>query len=189
MEQKLFTELRPLYTTSKESPNEIRIRIRMRDLIDSDVLRHAVDSTMERYPYFRVELQKKGEQYIFAENHRPVVITNSLHGVDLNTEDSNYHMIAFCWEDNWIVLDIFHGLTDGTGAYELLRTLLYYYCSELYGVELSDEGIRLVGDEICEEEWVDPVASRSDGSVSTRRPSPPGNSVVNTVSNSRATSA
>ena len=47
MEQKLFTELRPLYTTSKESPNEIRIRIRMRDLIYSDVLRHAVDSTME----------------------------------------------------------------------------------------------------------------------------------------------
>ena len=33
MEQKLFTELRPLYTTSKEIPNEIRIRIRMRDLI------------------------------------------------------------------------------------------------------------------------------------------------------------
>jgi hypothetical protein len=50
MEQKLFTELRPLYMTSKESPNEIRIRIRMRDLIDSDVLRHAVDTTMERYP-------------------------------------------------------------------------------------------------------------------------------------------
>ena len=59
MEQYLFTELRPLYMTSKESPNEIRIRIRMRNLIDSDVLRHAVDSTMERYPYFCVELQKK----------------------------------------------------------------------------------------------------------------------------------
>ena len=64
MEQKLFSELRPLYVTTKESSNVIRIRIRMRDLIDSDVLRHAVDSTMERYPYFCVELQKKGEQYI-----------------------------------------------------------------------------------------------------------------------------
>ena len=62
MEQKLFTELRWLYATSKESPNEIRIRIRMRDLIDSDILRHAVDTTMERYPYFRVELRKKDGQ-------------------------------------------------------------------------------------------------------------------------------
>ena len=152
MEQKLFTELRPLYTTSKESPDEIRIRIRMRDLIYSDVLRHAVDSTMERYPYFCVELLKKGEQYFFAENHRPVVITNSLHGVDLNSEDSNFHMIAFCFLDNWIILDVFHGMTDGTGAYEVLRTLLYYYCSERYQVKLNDEGIRLVGDTISEEQ-------------------------------------
>ena len=162
MEQKLFSELRSLYVTTKERPNEIRIRIRMRDLIAPDALRHAVDTTMERYPYFCVELQKKDGQYIFAENHRPVVITNSLHGVALNSEASNFHMIAFCWEDNWIILDVFHGMTDGTGAYEVVRTLLYYYCSERYNVKLNDEGIRLAGDEISEEEWSDPVVNRTD---------------------------
>ena len=162
MEQKLFTELHPLYVTTKESPNEIRIRIRMRDLIDPEILRRAVDMTMKRYPYFRVELQKKEGRYVFAENHRPVVITDSLHGVDLNSEDSNYHMIAFCRKDNWIVLDVFHGMTDGTGAYEVVRTLLYYYCSERYNVKLKEEGIRLVGEEIPEEEWIDPVANRTD---------------------------
>ena len=162
MEQKLFTELRPLYTTTKESPNEIRIRIRMRDLIDPESLRHAVDMTMKRYPYFCVELQKKEDGYYFVENHRPVVITDSLHGVALNSEESNYHMIAFCRQDNWIILDVFHGMTDGTGAYEVVRTLLYYYCSERYNVTLREEGIRLVGDEIPAEEWIDPVASRTD---------------------------
>ena len=162
MEQKLFTELRSLYVTSKESPNEIRIKIRIRDMIDPEILRQAVDTTMERYPYFCVELQKKGGQYIFAENHRPVVITNSLHGVALNSEASNYHMIAFCWQDNWIILDVFHGMTDGTGAYEVVRTLLYYYCSERYNVNLNEEGIRLVGDEISAEEWDDPVANRTE---------------------------
>ena len=162
MEQRLFTELRPLYVTSKESPHDIRIRIRMRDLIDPDILRRAVDTTMQRYPYFCVELQKKDGQYIFAENPRPVVITHSLHGVALNSEDSNYHMIAFCWQDNWIILDVFHGMTDGTGAYEVVRTLLYYYCSERYDIHLTEEGIRLVGDEISEEEWIDPVADRTD---------------------------
>ena len=83
MEQKLFTELRTLYTTTKETPTEIRIRIRMRDLIDPAILRCAVDMTMRRYPYFCVELQKKEGRYVYVENHRPVVITNSLHGVDL----------------------------------------------------------------------------------------------------------
>ena len=162
MEQKLFTELRPLYVTSRESPNEIRIRIRMRDLIDPTILRHAVDTTMERYPYFLVELRKKDTHYVFVENHRPVVITNSLHGVALNSADSNFHMIAFCWQDNWIILDVFHGMTDGTGAYEVLRTLLFYYCSERYDIQLQAEGIRLVGDDIPAEEWTDPVANRTD---------------------------
>ena len=162
MEQKLFTELRPLYVTSKDSPNEIRIRIRMRDLIDPGILRSAVDTTMGRYPYFCVELQKKDGQYVFSENRRPVVITNSLHGVELNSEASNYHMISFSWQDNWIVLDVFHGMTDGAGAYEVVRTLLYYYCSERYGVRLQAEGIRLLGDDIPEQEWADPVANRTD---------------------------
>ncbi len=162
MEQKLFTELRTLYTTTKEAPAEIRIRIRMRDLIDPEILRRAVDTTMKRYPYFCVELQKKDGSYVYAENHRPVVISNSLHGVELNSEEANYHMIAFCWQDNMIILDVFHGLTDGTGAYEVVRTLLYYYCSERYNVMLKEDGIRLVGDEISTEEWIDPVAGKTD---------------------------
>ena len=172
MEQKLFTEIRPLYVTTKESPNEIRLRIRMRDLIDPEIFRDAVDTTMKRYPYFLVELQRRNGEFYFAENHRPVVITNSLHGVELNSEDSNFHMIAFCWQDNWIILDVFHGMTDGTGAYEVMRTLLYYYCSERYNVELNDEGIRLVGDEISEEEWADPVANRTDLPTPTRNEMP-----------------
>ena len=162
MEQKLFTELRTLYTTTKEAPAEIRIRIRMRDLIDPEILRRAVDTTMERFPYFCVELQKKEGGFVYAENHRPVVISDSLHGAELNSEETNYHMIAFCWQDNMIILDVFHGLTDGTGAYEVVRTLLYYYCSERYNVSLKEDGIRLVGDEISAEEWIDPVVSRTD---------------------------
>ena len=161
MEQKLFTELRPLYITDKKSPNEIRLRIRMRDLIEPTVFQNAVDMTMQRYPYFLVELKKKDGEYILAENHRPVVISDSLHGVELNSAQSNYHMIAFCRQDNWFILDIFHGITDGTGAYELVRTLLYYYCSERYQVTLNGEGIRLVGDEISPEEWNDPVVNRA----------------------------
>lgn len=162
MEQRLFTGIRPLYSSSKENPNEIRIRIRMRDLIDPSALRHAVDTTMQRYPYFCVELQKKDGQYVFVNNTRPVVISSSLHGVDLNAEESNYHMVAFAYQDNWIILDIFHGLTDGTGAYEVIRTLLYYYCSERYGIKLREEGIRLVGDVITSEEWEDPIEIATD---------------------------
>lgn len=162
MEQKLLTELRTLYETSRENPSDIRIMIRMRDLIEPEALRYAVNLTMRRYPYFCVELRNKDGQYIFAENHREVVITNSFLSVELNSESSNFHMIAFAWYDNWIILDVFHAMTDGAGTYEIIRTLLYYYCSERYhpvllNLNLKGEGIRLAGDYISIEEWLDPV--------------------------------
>ncbi len=178
MEQALFTGIRPLYSSSRENPNEIRIRIRMRDLIEPSALRKAVDTTMKRYPYFCVELRKKDGRYVFIDNERPVVISNSLHGTELNAEESNYHMIAFAYQDNWIILDVFHGLTDGTGAYEVIRTLLYYYCSERYGVRLRDEGIRLVGDEIAMEEWEDPIESAGDLPVPARSELPNALSII-----------
>ena len=46
--------------------------------------------------------------------------------------------------------------TDGKGAYELIKTLLYYYITNAYKVELSKENIRLIEDEIKEEEINDP---------------------------------
>ena len=40
---------------------------------------------------------------------------------------------------------------------EVIKTLLYYYISNVYNVELSKENIRLVEDEIKEEEFNDPL--------------------------------
>lgn len=162
MERRLFSELSSFYESDRRNPKVIRIRIRMRDLIDPDALRRAVSTAMQRYPYFCVELQKKDGQYVFQDNHRPVVITHSLHGVELNSEASNYHLISFSWQDNWMLMDVCHAMTDATGANEILRTLLYYYCSEKYGVTLKKDGIRLTGDLIPEEEWVDPVEHAAD---------------------------
>ena len=116
MNRALFSEYRSLYSSDRKHPTVIRIRIRMRDLIDPDCMRHAVDMTMTRYPYLCVEL-KTGEdnRWEYIENKRPVVITNSLSGAELNSEASNYHIISFSWKDNWIVMDVSHAVTDGTG--------------------------------------------------------------------------
>lgn len=163
MNQLLFSEYRSMYSSNREHPTVIRIRIRMRDLIDPDCIRHAVDVTMKRYPYFCVEMKiREGNRLEFIDNHRPVVITNSLSGVELNSDASNYHLISFSWQDNWIIMDVSHAMTDGTGAYEIVRTFLHYYCSKRYHVTISDAGVRLAGDEITAEEWDDPVLKATD---------------------------
>ena len=152
-----------MYSSAREHPTVIRIRIRMRDLVDPDCMRDAVDTTMKRYPYFCVEL-KVGENNLweYADNDRPVVITHSLSGVELNSEASNYHLISFSYQDNWIIMDVSHALTDGTGAYEVVRTFLYYYCSQRYHAAISPDGVRLAGDVIAQEEWDDPMEKATD---------------------------
>ena len=162
MEQKLFTEVIPLYRLHKDNPYAIRIRIRMQDDVDPVVLRRAVDATMERYPYFCVKLQARGDDFIFAENREPVVISDSEQGVTLNSAEANNHLLSFSYHADWLVMDIFHGLTDGTGTYEVIRTLLYYYCCQRYKVTLSTAGIRLAGDKISQEEWDCPVMKAQD---------------------------
>lgn len=153
----LFSEINSLYASSKESPNVIHFIMRMQDTIDGNILRHAVDTTMERYPYFAVKLTKMDDRYVFESNEQPVAVVNTEKDIELNSKESNFHMLAFSWHDDIIVLNICHALTDGTGAYELLRTLLYYYCSEFYNVKLSRDKIRLKGDIIPPQEWDDPT--------------------------------
>ena len=48
--------------------------------------------------------------------------------------------------------------TDGTGAYNVLRTLMYEYCRRRYDASLSKEGIRIVGEAVDESEWTDPAS-------------------------------
>lgn len=91
----LFSEINPLFASSRETPNIICLRVRMRDGIDGGVLRRAVETGMNRYLYFRVELHKHDGQWGFIENRRPVAVLHSAAGAALNSEASNYHLIAF----------------------------------------------------------------------------------------------
>ncbi len=156
--QELFSEYPGIYDSTKEAPNVIRMRMRMADEIEEKALLNAVRLTAERYPYFCVELKhaENGEMS-FLPNTRPISVVHSQIGVELNSPDSNWHMMAFSWDEEWITVDISHAMTDGDGLYHVIRTLLYYYCSEHYRVSLSREGLRLLGDRISEEEWTDPL--------------------------------
>ncbi len=158
----LFSEISPMYISSADAPNVMHIRLRMKDPVDGDVLRRAVDTTMRRYPYFCVKLTKKDRDWLFEKNDRPIVVTHSERGVELNSEASNDHLLTVSWYEDWLFLYMSHALTDGTGFYHFLKTLLYYYCSEFYQVEPNCPDVWLVSDGIDEEEWDDPCISIRD---------------------------
>ena len=138
-----------------------RLIMTLCDDIDRDMLQEAVLATQKRYPYYSVRMRKttddKGwEHYVLDDNPLPWVIMPSRQPALLISPESNHHLLAFCCWDNSIAFDFFHALTDGTGAYNVLRTLLYEYCSRRYDKDLSREGVRVAGDVISPEELTDP---------------------------------
>ena len=176
MKQKLYTAIRTLYASKRGFPNVCVLKVEMKDKVDGEMLNRAAEQTMKRYPYFCVELKKEDGADYFVDNPRPVRVVHGREGVPLNSEESGFHFLEFYWYDNDICLEFSHALTDGAGAYELMRTLLYCYCREYYGEDISPEGIRTLRDEIPLQEWEDaaagfgtePPAGHTDGGGAIR---------------------
>ena len=133
----------------------VRLTVRLTDEIDAGLLRDALDRTQKRYPYFSVKLRAGTHAFYYTQNDRPIALLHTDGRVHLNAEETHHHVWAVSWNDDRIHLDFFHGITDGTGMYRVLATLLFYYCSTRYGVT-DHTGILTLDDPIRPEETFDP---------------------------------
>lgn len=179
--KKLLSERFYLTWAGQQMSWTVRMTLKMRDAVDGDLLRKAVESTRQRYPYYQVKLgirkdAEDTEYFVYEDNSEPWVVSEGEKPVRLIAPESNNHLLAFCYWDKYIAIDFFHCLTDGTGAYNILRTLLYEYSCRRYDAALSRErisihaerihtpegmgmaNIRVAGDIISPKEWEDPAA-------------------------------
>ncbi|MBQ6652120.1 MAG: hypothetical protein IJM81_01815 [Prevotella sp.] len=164
--KKLLSERFYLTWAGEQMSWTCRLTLKMKDAVDGDLLRQAVESTRQRYPYYQVRLGIRKdaagtEYFVYEDNCEPWVVNEGERPVQLIGPESNNHLLAFCFWNDCIALDFFHCLTDGTGAYNIMRTLLFEYCRRRYDATLSREinglHIRVSGDTIGPEEWEDPA--------------------------------
>ncbi|MBR1673866.1 MAG: hypothetical protein IJ703_02785 [Eubacterium sp.] len=136
-------------------PN-VRICVRLDEKVDGDLLSEATQKTAERYPYFCVKLIRGEKEYYLEDNPLPVKTFNQNTSAALQTEETNYHVWAVCYYDDFIYFDVFHGLADGNHMFRMLSTLLYYYMSEKYGDAMAEDILTLEVP-IADEEPTDPI--------------------------------
>ena len=161
--KKLLSERFYLTWAGEEMSWTVRMTLKMRDVVNGNLLRQAVELARQRYPYYQVKLGIRKddagtEYFVYEDNSEPWVVSEGEMPVQLIGPESNHHLLAFCYWDDCIAIDFFHCLTDGTGAYNILRTLLYEYCNRRYDVALSRANVRIAGDTISPAEWEDPAA-------------------------------
>ena len=150
-----------LYGANEDFFSTFRLAIRMKETVDYALLSRSVEQVMVRYPYFSVCPEREGENIVLRYNKRPLPIFPDDRTVTLGSSDSRGHLISFGCKDKTIFIDVSHYLADGMGVDPLLKSLLFLYVSECYGVEgLATDRIRMPDSSVCEGEFAYPFPDR-----------------------------
>ncbi|MCD7867675.1 MAG: DUF6320 domain-containing protein [Clostridiales bacterium] len=101
----------------------------LRENVDGAVLQKALDRTMEKYPLFQA-VMRKGLFWYYLE-HREIQAAAQPESRPpcsaLYIRDKKSLLFQVTWYENRINFEVFHGLTDGTGALYFLRELVKNY--------------------------------------------------------------
>ena len=101
----------------------------LKEKIDESILKTALDQTIQKYPVF-LSVMRKGLFWHYLEKSelRPVVREEYKEPCShLYTRDKKELLFEVTYYKNRINFEVFHALTDGTGATEFLRELVKNY--------------------------------------------------------------
>ncbi len=144
-------------TSNEKITRVFRFYCVLKETISGVVLQEALNQTLETYPVF-LSVMRKGVfwHYLEKSSLRPIVREEDKDPCSsLYIHDKKALLFEVTYYGKRINFEVFHALTDGTGATEFLRELVknYLYLSHknegLENVSLIDENIT-IQDQECD---------------------------------------
>ncbi len=128
-------------TANEKDTKVFRFVCEMRDEVDQELLQDALDRTMPLFPFYRCVLRRGVFWYYFEHSEQnPLVREESKLPCSMLYHPNRRNLLfELTYYKKRINLEVFHSLTDGTGALSFLKTLLYYYITAKYGQELPGQ--------------------------------------------------
>ncbi len=117
------------YVACNEWNSVYRIETGLKFPVDPDALDYAVDMLRRDYPYFFKTLAKTKTKYVLRECDPAMntVYSNCTEICKPFDLKSGKPLIRFLYKGNKLILEMFHSITDGHGAMELMKALLSRY--------------------------------------------------------------
>lgn len=121
-------------TSNERDTKVFRFVCELKDAINEDMLQKALEKTILLFPLYRTVLRRGVFWYYFesTELMPKVVEEHKLPCSMLYHPNRKNLLFEVTYYKNRINLEVFHSLTDGTGALGFLKTLLYYYITDFY---------------------------------------------------------
>ena len=88
-----------LNLSDPEHHNSMGAVLSLRDPVDGEMLRCAVEEMRARFPYFYVKPAYRGDGLITVPNDLPMTVRNTWEPIRFHSEASNYHLGAWKCQD------------------------------------------------------------------------------------------
>ena len=124
-------------TSSKKDPKVFRFTCTLNEVIDKNVLQDSVNEALDFFPNFR-SILKQGFFWHYLETTliNPVVKEEKKDICSpIYSKKKNKLLFRVSYYKNRINLEVYHALTDGTGALEFLKTIIYIYLSKKHNIK------------------------------------------------------
>lgn len=140
MWSKLDTVAKAFPSTIKKSDTRVfRFSCQLKEEVDPVLLQTSLDRTIEDFPNFLC-VMRRGFFWYFLENSqlRPIVSEESKPPCsEIYVSGRKNLLFEVTYYKKRINFEVFHSLTDGTGAMKFLQALVLYYLSEKHSDELG----------------------------------------------------
>lgn len=115
-------------TSTKKDPKVFRFSCELYEDVDPSVLQKALDKSLEVFPDYQTIL-KAGLFWYYLEttNIHPKVVEEYLPPCSFHFKRANSLLFQVTYYRKRINLEMYHVLTDGTGALHFLKTIVSYY--------------------------------------------------------------
>lgn len=153
-------------TSRKYRTNLFRISFSLVEEIDPKLLQQALDLTILRFRTFKLKLKSGIFWNYFEENKKsPIVVKENPYILEsFNKTDSRGYLFRVTYFQNKIGIEMFHAITDGFGATQFIKALVYEYLV-LKGEKIDSEGKILFDQESNFEESLDPFNMIYEGTL------------------------
>ena len=122
---------------SRKRPGLFRVSATLMEPVDSGLLQEAANATLVRVPSFAVRMRSGLFWHYFSHSDEQIRVQPDVINpcMGLTPEKDNGFQIRVRYHDRRIALEVFHSVSDGSGAMVFLKTLVAQYL-RLRGVEV-----------------------------------------------------
>ncbi|MBE6958000.1 MAG: steryl acetyl hydrolase [Ruminococcaceae bacterium] len=119
--------------------NVFRVSATLTETVDTTVLQSALDVTVRRFPSIAARLRKGVFWYYLQQLDAPPKIRREISYPlpRMSRREVRKCALRVVVYNRRIALELFHSLTDGTGALVFLKSLLAEYLQQKYGIRIS----------------------------------------------------